>query len=152
VLRAIRRTVLPSPRVVETLSVDDFAFRRGATYGTLLLDLERRQVIDLLPERSEVVFAQWLRAHPQVRLISRDRAGDYAAGATVGAPQAHQIADRFHLLVNASEVLERCLTRHHASLREAARSLVPSDALARTTKRTPAERRRKEERHVARQR
>jgi transposase len=70
----------------------------------------------------------------------------------LGAPQAQQIADRFHLLVNAGEVLERCLTRHHASLREAARKLVPLDALERTTKRTPTERRRKEERHVARQR
>jgi transposase len=152
VLRTIRRTVLPSPPAVEILSVDDFAFRRGASYGTLLLDLERHRVVDLLPERSEVAFAKWLRQYPQVRRISRDRGGDYAAGATVGAPQAQQIADRFHLLVNAGEALERCLARHHACLRAAARSLVPPDALERTTKHTPAERRRKEERRVARQR
>jgi transposase len=152
ILRAIRRTDLPFPAVVETLGVDDFAFRRGTTYGTLLLDLERRQVVDLLPERSDVAFARWLREHPQVRIINRDRGGDYAAGARLGAPQALQIADRFHLLLNAGEAMERCLTRHHASLREAARSLVPADALQRTTKRTPAELRRKEERRAARQR
>jgi transposase len=116
-----------------------------------LLDLQRRQVVDLLPERSDVAFARWLRAHPWVQIISRDRGGDYAAGATLAAPNAQQIADRFHLLVNSGEVLERGLTRHHASLREAAQSLVPADALERTTKRTPAERR-TEERRAARQR
>jgi transposase len=152
ILRTIRRAVLPTPPLVDTLSVDDFAFRRGQTYGTLLLDLQRRQVVDLLPERSDVAFAHWLRTHPGVRIISRDRGGDYAAGAALGAPQAQQIADRFHLLVNAGEVLERCLTRHHASLREAARRLVPTDALQRTTKHTPGEQRRKEERRATRQR
>lgn len=86
ILRTMRRAVLPTPPLVETLSVDDFAFRRGQTYGTLLLDLERRQVVDLLPERSDVAFAHWLRTHPGVRIISRDRGGDYAAGAALGAP------------------------------------------------------------------
>lgn len=152
ILRMLRRSVLAPPRAVQILSVDDFAFRRGATYGTLLVDLVQHRVVDVLPERSDVAFALWLRAHPGVQLISRDRGGDYAAGAALGAPSAQQIADRFHLLVNAGEVLERCLTRHHASLREAARCLVPPDALERTTKHTPAEHRRKEERRAARQR
>jgi transposase len=152
VLRAIRRAVLPLPRAVEALSVDDFAFRRRVSYGTLLLDLERHRVVDLLPERSDVAFARWLRAHPGVRIISRDRGGDYATGATLGAPQATQIADRFHLLVNAGEVLERCLTRHQASLREASRSSVPPDAVPRTTKHTPAEARRTLERREERKR
>jgi len=152
VLRAVRRASLPPSGVPQTLSVDDFAFRRRVSYGTMLLDLERRRVVDLLPDRSEVTFARWLRAHPGVGAISRDRAGDYATGATLGAPQAQQIADRFHLLVNAGEALERCLTRHQASLREAACSIIPPDAVSRTTKHTPAEERRKLERRAERQR
>jgi transposase len=152
VLRAVRRACLPPIEPVEVLSVDDFAFRRRVNSGTLLLDLERRRVVDLLPDRSDVTFARWLRAHREVHVISRDRGGDYAAGATLGAPHATQIADRFHLLVNAGEVLERCLTRHQASLPEAARSIVPPDAVSRTTKHTPAEERRTLERRAERQR
>lgn len=118
--------------------------------GAVLLDLEQHRVIDLLPDRSQLTFAQWLQQHPEVRIISRDRGGDYAAGARRGAPQAEQIADRFHLLQNAGEVLERCLTRHHAALTQAARALASADATARTTKRTPAEGRHKQERRAAR--
>jgi transposase len=135
---------------VSVLGVDDFAFRRGRAYGTLLLNREAHRVIDLLPDRSQLTFALWLQQHPVVRLISRDRGGDYAAGATLGAPHAEQIADRFHLLQNAGEVLERCLTRHHASLTQAAQAVVPADAVPRTTKRTPAEARRKQERREPR--
>jgi len=76
VLRAVRRAPLPPAAALQVLSVDDFAFRRGATYGTILLDLERRRVVDLLPERSDVAFARWLRGGSQVRQISRDRGGD----------------------------------------------------------------------------
>jgi transposase len=152
VLRVVRRAALPPADAMEVVSVDDFAFRRGATYGTMLLDLQRHRVVDLLPERSDVAFARWLRGHPEVRQISRDRGGDYAAGALLGAPQAEQIADRFHLVVNAGEALERCLTRFHASLREAAQCSAPQDALERLSKRNPAERRRKGERRAARQR
>ena len=135
---------------VSVLGVDDFAFRRASRYGTLLMDLEQRRVIDLLPDRSQDTFARWLRHHSEVRLISRDRSGDYAAAATTGAPQAEQIADRFHLLVNAGEVLERYLTRQHVSVREAARMLGPLDAPRRTTKRAPADERRRQERRAVR--
>ncbi len=109
VLRLLARCPEPTVAPVSVLGVDDFAFRRGRAYGTILLDLERRRVIDLLPDRSQLTFALWLQQHPKVRFISRDRGGDYAAGATLGAPQAEQIADRFHLLQNAGEVLERVL-------------------------------------------
>jgi transposase len=87
----------------------------------------------------------------QVQLVSRDRGGDYAVGATLGAPQAEQHADRFHLLVNAGDVLERILTRHHASLRQAAQRPCPADALPRATKHTPVDVRRKQERRAARE-
>jgi transposase len=151
ILRLLARCPEPSVAPVCVLGVDDFAFRRGRTYGTILLDLERRRVIGLLPDRSQLSFALWLQQHPSVRLISRDRGGDYAAGAALGAPQAEQIADRFHLLQNAGEVLERCLTRHHAVLTQAARAIAPEDAAPRSTKRTPAEALRKQERRGRRQ-
>jgi transposase len=121
-------TTLPESPVspVTVLGVDDFAFRRGQRYGTILVDLERHQVIDLLPDRSQITFALWLKNHQEVQVISRDRGGDYAAGATLGVPQARQIADRFHLLVNAGAVLERVLTRHQSFLNQAS-SHVSSD-------------------------
>ena len=132
------------------LGVDDFAFRRARRYGTLLMDLEQRRVIDLLPDRSQDPLAQWLRRHTEVRVMSRDRSGDYAVAARTGAPQAEQIADRFHLLLNAGEALERCLTRQHSSLREAARTLSAVDAPRRTTKRAPADVRRRQARRAMR--
>jgi transposase len=142
----------PAPALVTVLAVDDFALRRGQTYATMLVDLEQRRVVDLFLERSEVSLARWLRQHPEVQLITRDRAGDYAAGATLGAPQAEQVADRFHLLMNAGEVLERCLTHHHARLREAAQLCAPAEAIPRvTTKPWPADRRRKQDRRAARE-
>jgi transposase len=151
VLRLLARCHEPTVAPVQVLGVDDFAFRRGRAYGTILLDLERRRVVELLPDRSQLSFALWLQQHPEVRVISRDRGGDYAAGAALGAPQAEQIADRFHLLQNAGEVLERCLTRQQAALAQAARAVTPEGAAPRTTKRTPTETRRTQERRGWRQ-
>lgn len=150
VLRLLLSAPLPAIPFVTVLGVDDFAFRRGRSYGTILLDLERHQVIDLLPDRSQETLAAWLRQHPQVRVISRDRGGDYAAGARLGAPHAEQIADRFHLLVNAGEAFERCLTRHSALLTQAAHACAPENATARMTKHCPADIQRKQERRAAR--
>jgi transposase len=114
------------------------------------MDLEQRRVIDLLPDRSQDTWVQWLQRHAEVRVISRDRSGDYAVAARTGAPQAEQIADRFHLLLNAGEALERYLTRQHGSLREAARTLSAVDAPRRTTKRAPADVRRRPARRAVR--
>lgn len=150
VLRWLRAALQPDAPPVTVLGVDDFAFRRGRSYGTILLDLERHCVIDLLPDRTQETRATWLPQHPQIQIVSRDRGGDYAAGARLGAPQAVQIADRFHLLVNAGEALERCLTRHSALLTQAAQACAPADATARMTKHCPSDLQRKQERRVAR--
>lgn len=104
----------PTPRV---LGVDEFSFRRGQVFGTLLVDLERRTPIDLLPDREVETLAAWLRAHPGVQIISRDRRGSYAQGARLGAPEALQVADRFHLLENLRDALERFFLRHRRILR-----------------------------------
>lgn len=115
-LRLVRRTP-PSPTAAPTIvGIDDWAWRKGRTYGTIIVDLEAHTVIDLLPERTAGVVQQWLHEHPSVEVISRDRAGAYADGARKGAPEAVQVADRFHLLQNLREALQRLLDRHHKVL------------------------------------
>jgi transposase len=116
-LRRVRRGVLlcaPTPRV---LGVDDFAFRKGQRYGSILVDLERHRVIDMLPDREAATLSAWLRAHPGVEIISRDRSPSYAAGISEGAPGAVQVADRFHLLMNVREALEKVMYRQNRLLR-----------------------------------
>jgi transposase len=116
-LRALRRGApapRPAPRVV---GIDDFAFRRGRAYGTVVVDLEEGAVVDLLPDRAAATVARWLRANPQVGVIARDRSGEYARAAAEAAPAAVQVADRWHLLKNLSEALERLLDRKQRDLR-----------------------------------
>jgi len=99
------------PRVV---GIDDWAWRKGQRYGTIVVDLERGDVIDLLPDRDAETVAAWLKAHPGVEVVSRDRSATYARAATEGASQAEQVADRWHLLKNLREAVERVLERHSA--------------------------------------
>ena len=94
VLRLLRHSSLPASPPVKVLGVDDWAWRKGQSYGTILVDLERHVPVDLLPDASADSFATWLKEHPSVELISRDRGTTKALGATRGAPQALQIADR----------------------------------------------------------
>jgi hypothetical protein len=110
------------------LGGDDFAFRKGQSYGTLLVDLQQHQPIDMLADRSAASLARWLEQHPGVEIISRDRAPDYIDGATRGAPNAVQVADRFHLLQNLREAAQRLLERHQAALRSASAPASTTDA------------------------
>ena len=95
----------PNPRV---LGMDEWAWRRGRRYGTILVDLERSQPVDLLPDRDADSVARWLRAHPGVEVVSRDRSRLYADGIGRGAPGAKQVVDRWHVLRNLGETLEVC--------------------------------------------
>jgi transposase len=151
-LRMIRaeaaEAVAALPHVI---GVDDWAWRRGTRYGTIICDLERRRVVDLLPDRTADTLASWLRQHGSgISIVSRDRSGAYADGISVGAPKAVQVADRWHLLVNCADALRQLLDRHHRELRNAAYACVVTDRAAVVPPRRPGETQ-AQQRKIARQ-
>lgn len=116
---------------VQCLGIDDFSFLRGRTFGTVLVDLDTHQVIDLLPDRQAETAITWMQAHKEITHVSRDRGSEYASAASRGAPQAVQVADRFHVAKNLSEavqdLLARVLTELKASL-EGEAAVAPAEA------------------------
>jgi transposase len=118
VLRRVRQEPVQDMAMlpVHNLGVDDWAWRKGQEYGTILVNLDAHRVVDLLPDRAADSFSEWLRQHPEIVTVSRDRCGIYAEGAALGAPQSQQIADRFHLVLNLSSTMERVLEERSKKL------------------------------------
>jgi transposase len=119
-LNRIRSAVVPTVPAPRVIGIDDWAWRKGQRYGTVIVDLERHRVIDLLPDRTAETVRAWLQQHPSIEVIARDRGDAYIEGATSGAPQATQVADRWHLLKNLGDALEGFFLHKRVTLREAA--------------------------------
>ena len=119
VLNHLQRLPLPEVKTPKILGVDDFAFRKGHHYGTILVNLETHDPIELLPDRKAETLAAWLEAHPGIEVISRDRSKTYKSAIEQAAPEAVQVADRFHLVKNLSEYLEQALSHYSAELKAA---------------------------------
>jgi transposase len=126
-LRQVRRRIISTPVAApRVLGMDDWAWRKGHRYGTILCDLEAGTVVDLLPDRESKTVATWLRKHPGTEIVSRDRASAYAAATRTAAPHAIQVADRWHLLRNLSEALRNALEPHRRIMTQAARTVQSS--------------------------
>ncbi|WP_232795096.1 transposase, partial [Kitasatospora sp. NRRL B-11411] len=123
--------LLEVPEVLERaprmLGVDEFAFRRGRTYGTLLVDVETGRVVDVLPDRTSETFVAWLREHPGAEIVCRDRASTYSRAVKEAAPDVVEVADRWHLLQNLSAAVEKTCHQYRACLRKHAEQEVPSE-------------------------
>src|SRR6266851_6317454 len=119
ILRRVMSMPGETSAMVTALGIDDFSFRRGRKFGTILVDLSAHQIVDLLPERKVESAAAWMRSHPEIQYVSRDRGQDYAQAACEGAPQAIQCADRFHLTQNLVETIEPVVARCYKEIRKA---------------------------------
>jgi transposase len=128
-LRIIHHSSVAEFETPKVLGVDDWAFKKGNHYGTILVDLEKRQPIDLLPDRTAETLKDWLKKHPGVEIITRDRSGSYALGAKQGAPKAIQVADRWHLLKNLGDAIKKMLDKNNVELKKTAKLLAESSCL-----------------------
>lgn len=120
-IRQIHRKKLPEPKKATAVGIDDWAYRKGLRYGTVVVDLIQHKIIDLLPDREAETVTNWLRANPEVEVVSRDRYINYATGVTNALPNAIQVADRWHLIKNLGEAVKRVLQRCQGTLRQKAK-------------------------------
>jgi transposase len=116
--RILRNLPEPAAHPIRVLGVDDWAKRKGQRYGTILVDLERSQIVDLLDDRTAESLAKWLQRHPEIEIVSRDRSQTYAEAITVGSPDAIQVADRWHLLKNLSDVVFKALQQEYSAIKK----------------------------------
>jgi transposase len=116
ILRLVHRAPLPTLAAPRVIGLDEWAWRRGRHFGTIVCDLERHQVIDLLADRSALSGARWLQAHPSVEIVCRDRSRLYGEGIRQGAPRAIQVVDRFHLVQHLRDAMERLFLRYRRDL------------------------------------
>ena len=128
-LRVLRRRAQAPSGPVRIIGIDDFAWKRGQRYGTVVCDLERRRIIDLLPDREPGTVAAWLATHPEIAVVSWDRGAGYGRAALRGAPQATQVADRWHLMENASAAFLEAVRRSMRAIRQVLGSAVIDPAL-----------------------
>src|SRR5260221_11919791 len=126
ILRRTMSLLAQRSEPVSRLGIDDWSFRRGRQFGTILVNLATHEIIDLLPDRETETAQSWMQEHPEIDVVSRDRGEDYASAARFGAPQARQVADRFHLAQNLTEMVEEILARCRAEIRKAAKGTNPS--------------------------
>ena len=126
-LRLIRAAPLQEVATPRVVGIDDWAWRRGQHYGTLIADPERNRPLDLLPDRDAQTVEAWLKRHPGIEVVARDRAGAYADGVRCGAPAAVQVVGRWRLLRNVGDALARALDRHHRDPRAAAAAVWETD-------------------------
>jgi len=120
ILRRIMALPTEPIEQVSQIGIDDFSFRRGRKFGTIVVDLQTHKMLDVLPDRTADTSAAWMLLHPEIEIVSRDRGGDSAAAARKAAPQATQIADRFHIYKNLTEAVELTLARCRAEIRKGA--------------------------------
>ena len=128
-LRVLRRRAQAPGGPVRVLGIDDFAWKRGQQYGTVVCDLERRRIIDLLPDREPATVEAWLAAHREIAVVSRDRGAGYGRAASRGAPQAMQVADRWHLMENASAAFLDAVRQSMRAIRQVLGSTIIDPAL-----------------------
>src|SRR5262249_34587604 len=121
-LRLVKGAPLPVASAPRVVGLDEWSWKRRLRYGTLICDLESRRPIDVLPDRSVATVAAWFAGHPTVEIVSRDRSSEYAAAITQGAPQALQVADRWHLGKNLAENVSTLLARCRAEIRRGLQS------------------------------
>jgi transposase len=138
ILRRVKQFPRKPPLPPRVVGIDDWAWRKGQRYGTILIDQERRKVLDLLPDRTSETLQTWLKGHPQIEVITRDRSSTYSQAASSAAPQARQIADRWHLLKNLREAVERIFGRLSTLVRTALTEPAPTTAATDVSDQTPA--------------